>query len=229
MHPEDRPIHFATELFYPPFQIKIPVLQKLYYDLSLTPAAYHGADFAPPGPPRFHSRRGLNSQSLALFLPDRLVIVEEWVDIAFEQFLNKVREVARRTFDAFELSAYVAQTVTLRTVFALSNVPDARAFMLENICGLKEDILSVFGRPIGVGGMRFVFPPTPEKPEEVHLLVESFRHNVREVFVEVQTFLANVELSGRSLDTIIENIVKARRFIDERVRCFLEPYDRKPA
>ncbi|HOJ33771.1 MAG TPA: hypothetical protein PKY35_10475 [Candidatus Hydrogenedentes bacterium] len=230
MHPEDRPIHFSTELFYPPFQVKIPVLQKLYYELSQTPgASYQSADFAMPGPPRFFSRRSGNTQSIVLFLPDRLVVVEEWVDIPLESFLKKVLEVARRTFDAFELTAFVAQTVTLRTVFSLSDFQDARAFMLEQICGLTEEKLSSFGRPIGVGGMRFVFPPTPEDPEELHLLVESFRHNVHELFVEVQAFLANVEINGKSLERIVDNIRRVRAFIDGRVRSFLEPYDHKSA
>lgn len=123
MQHEDRLIHFSTELFFPPFQLKAPVLQRLYYELSQLPGmGYDSIELGKQGPPRFHSKRGEKTQSLAIFLPDRVLMVEEWVDMPLSVFLDKTREVARRMIDAFEFEAYTAQTATVRSTFAFNSL-----------------------------------------------------------------------------------------------------------
>mgnify|MGYP005855088175 FL=1 len=229
MQAVDRPIHFSTELFYPPFPLKTPVLQKLYYDLSRVPAAaYESADFGMPGPPRFYSRRANNAQSIALFLPDRLVVIEEWVDLPFERFLERVREVAERTLDAFEIGAFAAQTAVIRTTFALTHFNDARVFLIDHICGLEDRLGPFFGRPVGVGGIRFVFPPVPNHPGELHLIIESYRHSMNEVFVEAKTVYPDEEITLKGMEKAGENIIRVRRFISENVYPFLQQFDAAP-
>ncbi len=93
MQAEDRIIHVSTELLHPPAPKNPAALRKLYYELSETRAAYDSTDFSAPGQVRFHSRRGKQTQSIALFMPDRIVLIEEWADIALIDFLEKVRIV----------------------------------------------------------------------------------------------------------------------------------------
>jgi len=224
---EDRPIHFSTELMHPPSQLKIPVLQKLYYDLSQTRiTSYDSADFSMPTPPRFHSKRGPKAQSIALFLPDRIVLVEEWVDMPLSQFLEKAREVAGRVLEAFEIEAFVAQTAVVRTTFALSHHTDARTFLLDHACGMEGRIAPYFGRPLGTGGLRFVLPATPDHPGDLHVVVESFRYSPDQVFAEVKGVYPNQRITSASLDTLARNISHVRGFITHNVYQFLEQFDR---
>src|SRR5690606_18896376 len=138
----------------------------------------------------FHSQRG-RAQSLALFLPDRTMLIEEWVDLPLEDFLLKVEEVGRRVLTDLGAQQFLAQTVTLRTTFALSHYDDAKAFMLDRVCAQGGHIAAHFRRPISTGGLRLVFPETPEQPYTLQVLIESFRQNPREVYAEVKGLFNN--------------------------------------
>lgn len=224
MHAEDRLIHFSTELIHPPLQHKVPVLQKLYYDLSQTRAAYDSVDFSTQ-PLRFYSRRQGNAQSVALFLPDRLVLIEEWVDMALSDFVEKVREVSLRALAGLGMPFYAAQTVTLRSTFSLTHFDDARVFLLDHACGQAGRIGPHFQRPIGVGGLRFMLPETPDYPGTLHVLVESFRHNPRELFAEVKAIHGNLHIQPDCINGVLQNIQTTRAFIVNNLFPYLNQYD----
>lgn len=226
MQAEDRPIHFSTELIYAPFELKLPALQRLYYDLSQDPkAAYDNAELTPPGPPRFHSKRGEKAQSFALFLPDRLVAVEEWVDQPFARFLDRVRGIGAGFVNAFEIEGFVSQTATVRTTFGMTHFDDARQFLLDHVCNQTDRIWRHFQRPIGVGGIRFVLPGSAEHPGTLHVIIESYRYSRDEVFVEVKGLFGRPEVAERPTEDLIANIEGVRRFINEAVYPYLQQFD----
>jgi len=227
MHSEDRLIHFSTELIHPPVQHKVPALQKLYYELSQTRAAYESVDFSTQ-PLRFYSRRPANAQSVALFLPDRLVMIEEWADMALSDFLEKVREVSGRVLTGLGMPFFAAQTVTLRSTFSLTHFDDARIFLLDHACGQAGRIGPHFHRPIGVGGLRFMLPETPDHPGTLHVLVESFRHNPRELFAEVKAIHGSLQVRPDSVNSLIQHIQSTRAFIVHNLFPYLNQYDVPP-
>lgn len=224
MQSEDRLIHFSTELIHPPMRHKVPDLQKLYYDLTQTCAAYDSVDFSTPQY-RFYSRRPPNIQSVALFMPDRTVLIEEWADMPFSGFLEKVREVGLRAISVLNIPFFAAQTATLRSTFALSHFEDARIFLIDHACGQADRIGPYFRRPVAVGGLRFVLPETPDYPGTYHILIESFRHNSREIFVEVKTVFTNLRIDPENIMTATHNVVAARNFITKSIYPYLEQFD----
>lgn len=225
MQAEDRIIHFSAELIHRPTPIKKEALQKLYFELSQTRAAYDSTDFTVPIQPRFFSRRGGKAQSMCLFLPDRVLLVEEWADIPLSSFLEKVREVALRSLAAREVDKYVAHTGTIRSTFALTNFDDARVFLLDHLCAQEGRIGPFFQRPIAVGGLRFVLPETDEHPGMYHVLIESFRHSRNEVFVEVKGVFGRTPAGAEKVTLILDNIRSAREFISARVYPYLNQHD----
>lgn len=224
MHAEDRLIHFSTELMHAPVQHKVPALQKLYYDLSQTLAAYDSTDFSVPPQFRFHSRRD-KSHSVALFLPDRIVVIEEWAGIALSDFSEKIREVGLRALSGLGIAFFAAQTVTLRSTFSLTHFNDARVFLLDHMCGQADQIAPFLKRPVSTGGIRFVLPETPENPGTLHILIESFRHNVREVFVEVKGVYLNQRIDVTSIGTAQSRLQAVRAYICDNIFPYLNQYD----
>lgn len=225
MHAEDRLIHFSTELIHAPVTHAVPALQKLYYELSQTRAAYDSSDFSMSPQYKFYSRRGPKTQSIALFLPDRVVLVEEWADMALSDFHAKVREVAGRMLDSYGIPVFIAHTVTLRSTFVLTHFKDARVFLLDHLCQQKDRIGPYFRRPIATGGLRFVLPQTPENPGDFHVTIESFRHSINEIFVEVKGVFIKQHITKTELDTAIENAHRVRTFITDNVFPYLDQYD----
>ncbi len=225
MQREDRLIHFATELVHGPRQHERQALQKLYFDLSQMPhAAYDNIDFSQATHARFHSRRG-KAQSFVLFLPDRVLLGEEWSDIVLGDFLRKVDEIGKRVVTDLGASVINAQTATVRSTFALSHFDDARIFLLDHLCGQEGKIGPHFRRPMVTGGLRFVLPETPEHKGAYHVLIESFRHNAKEIFVEVKGVFANVGVDIENVHRLGENVTAVRKFILDSVFPFLDQYD----
>ena len=205
MQAEDRTIHFSVELIHPVIKHRKEDLQKLYFDLSQTRnASYDSTDFSNPIQTRFYSRRGKKSQSIALFLPDRVVLIEEWTDIPLSVFLEKVREVASRTLSQLRIPKFVVHTATIRSTFALTHFDDARIFLLDHACAQKNRITPHFQRPIAVGGLRFVLPETPQHPGSLTVLIESFKQSVHEVFVEAKGVFASAPVGTEELETLLE-------------------------
>lgn len=226
MQAEDRVIHFSTELIHPPVQHKKEVLQRLYFELSQTRlAAYDSTDFSNPAQVRFHSKRGKKSQSVAIFMPDRVVLVEEWADMAMNDFLEKVREVGSRALAARGLPCYVVHTATLRSTFALSHCDDARAFIIERCCGQQDKVNPFFQRPIATAGLRFVLPETNEDPGAFYVTAESFRHSRNEVFVEVKGIFGKRQVGAEEINVVLDNIRSVRSFISHRVYPYLNQFD----
>jgi hypothetical protein len=202
-------------------------LQKLYFDLSqVRAAAYDSTDFSVPQQFKFYSRHaGGKTQSVCLFLPDRLVLIEEWVDIPLSSFIDKVKEVAARAFDSLGLRPIIVQTATLRSTFALTHFDDARVFLLDHACQQDGHIAPHFQRPISTGGLRFVLPETPDHLGNFHVTIESYRHSNKEVFVEVKGIFANQQIGPAELARSAEHIRLVRSFISNHIFPFLNQYD----
>jgi hypothetical protein len=212
-------------LIHPPALHDKADLQRLYFELAQTPAAYDNTDFTVPGQPRFHSLRG-RTQSVASFVADRVVLIEEWADIPLADFLDKVREVTTRACDVLSIPVYPVQAVTLRSTFVLTHFVDARAFLLDHVCGQQGRIMPFFGRPIGTGGIRVEFPQTPDHPGDYHVLMQSFRNTINEVFVEVRAIFNGAPILRENLAPATENIAQVRSFITDKVFPYLNQYDR---
>lgn len=226
MQAEDRPIHFSAELLHWPTQHKIPVLQKLYFDLSqIREAAYDSTDFSVPGRFRFFSKRGNKTLSTFLFMADRFMLAEEWVDLPLSDFLTKLERAAGLAMDALLIPFFPAHTVTIRTTFALTHHSVARRFLLDRVCNQKDRLTPFFNRPISVGGIRLVFPETPLHLHTYTVAIESYRHSEFEVYVEVKGVFARQRVMRDSLSQIADNFRMTRDFISESIFPFLNQYD----
>ena len=229
MQSEDRVIHFSLELIHRPVEPRKDVLQRLYFELSQTRVgAYDSTDFTNMIQARFYSRRGKKTQSAALFLPDRVLLIEEWTDLALSEFLERAREVATRTLAVRGVPRYVAHTATVRSTFALTHYEDARVFLLDHACGQEGLIAPHFQRPVAVGGLRFVLPETNEHPGTFHVNIESFRYSRNEVFVEAKGVFGRVQVGSEDLDTVLDNVRTVRTFISDRVFPYLNQFDQPP-
>ncbi len=224
MQAEDRVIHFCVEMIHPPAPLKRQVLQQVYFDLSQTRVAYDSIDLADMAQARFYSRRG-KAQSLIVFLPDRVLMVEEWSDIPLSEFEEKVRVAAPVVLKARGAQQVIIHSATVRSTFALTHYDDARVFLLDNACSLEGHIAPHFKRPIATGGLRLVFPETNEHPGNLHVNIESFRHSTNEMFVEVKAIFGRQPVVSSDVAPIIKNLRETRAFITKRVFPFLQQFD----
>jgi len=226
MHSEDRSIHYSCEVFHAPLQHKQAAIQKLYFELSQTPgASYDNTNFTIPGQPRLFSKRGDKSQSIAVLLPDRVMIIEEWADCTLSDFCHRLQLVAEKAMEALGINAYIAQTITLRSTCGLTHFPAALPFLMDYACQQKGKIEPFFQRPLAIGGLKFVLPESPEHPGTFHIAIEPFRQEPREVFVEVKAAYRGQPIQAGDLDTIAERVTDARNFVTDSIYPYLNQFD----
>lgn len=231
MHAEDRIIHFSTELIHRPVPYRKDALQKLYFELSQTKSAYDSTDFTNPAQVKFYSRRPPRTQSLAVILPDRVLLVEEWTDMSLNEYLDKLRDVAPRILSAREVPAFAAHAATVRATFALTRrgpdapPPDGRNFLLDTVCGQAGKVTPYFRRPLAKAGLTFNFPPAPDDPGNMTVIIEPFMHSPGEMYVEVRGLFPQPTIDTENIDTLTQNVRAVRQFITDRVFPYLNQYD----
>lgn len=226
MHSEDRIIHFSAELIHRAVHYKKETLQKLYFDLSQTKNGYDSTDFTNPSQVKFYSRRGPRTQSVAIFLPDRVLLMEEWTDISLSEFVDKLRDFAPRVLAAREIPNFAAHAATVRSTFSLSaQQPDGRAFLLDTVCGQAGKITPYFRRPLAKAGLTFNFPQTPEHPGNFSVIIEPFMHSVNEMYIEAKGIFTQPAIDVENIDALADNVRAVREFITGRAFPFLNQYD----
>ena len=226
MHSEDRSIHYSSEVFHGPKQHKQADIQKLYYELSQSPGAgYDNTNFTIPGQPRLFSKRGQQSQSIAVFLPDRLMIIEEWADCTLSDYCQRLQLVVENAAEVLGVGPFVAQTVTLRSTCGLSHFQQALPFLMDHACQQQGKVDQFFQRPVAVGGLKFVLPESPEHPGTFHIAIEPFRQDPREVFVEVKAAYRGDPIQADDLDILAERVTSAREFVTDNIYPYLNQFD----
>ena len=226
MQSEDRAIHFGVELIHTPLRHKKDALQKLYYELSQTRhAAYDSTDFTNPAQTRFYSKSGQRAQSLCLFLPDRALILEEWAEIPLSAFLDRVEAIGSRVLALEGVKHFIAHTATIRSTFALSHVPDGRAFILEHMCGQEGRIGQYFQRPIAMAGLRFHFPEADEYPGNFQIAIEPFRQSRNEIYVEAKGIFTRQHVLPGGMDIVTDHCRGVRSFITDRIFPYMNQFD----
>jgi len=226
MQSEDRPIHFSTELVFVPRQFEKSALQKFYYDLTQIPGlGYDNSQFGTNPLAKFYTRRGPKAQSVVVVLPDRIGILEEWVDIPFSDFLNKVAIVGERALGELETGIFHTQTVMLRTTFGLTHFEDNRVFLLDYACAQEGKIAPFFRRPVATGSLRFVLPATPDHEGTLYITVEPFKDAKKELFVEVRGVFSSQQSAIKEASNFTSNALVCRDFINESVFPYLNQFD----
>lgn len=226
MQAEDRTIHFGVELIHTPLRHKKDALQKLYYELSQTRnAAYDSTDFTNPAQARFYSKSGQRTQSICLFLPDRILVIEEWADIPLSAFIERVEAIGSRMLEMDGVNRFIAHTATLRSTFALTHAQDGRVFILEHMCGQEGRIGQHFQRPIAMAGMRFHFPEADEYPGNFQVAIEPFRQSRNEIYVEAKGVFTRQPVEVGDMAIVSDHCRGVRAFITDRIFPYMNQFD----
>lgn len=224
MHYTPRTIAFLAELFHPPLTPDPNPIQRIHNQLfeggepayrSFAVTA-HGAELSNPG-----QRPG--EASSAIFLPDRIQFREELGGLTIEEFALRVQDLAQRATTELGIQVFTGHQVTIRTLVNPRNFFDSREFMKAAVFGL-DDETSVFERDPQLFGLRMVFPPDAERPNQHALRIESFAGDPRSIFIENQAGFAPI-LCARGLDPVAENVHATYAFLVEKAMPFLEGFD----
>ncbi len=93
----------------------------------------------------------------------------------------------------------------------------------ENRLGQSAKSLSIFGKPIRGGGLRFVLDalPTDEDPIQIDIKIELFLNDVKKIFVET-TFSWGKPNQPSPIINAADRLIGMNKYIEERVEGFIK-------
>ncbi|MBI5119232.1 hypothetical protein HZA56_22420 [Candidatus Poribacteria bacterium] len=139
--------------------------------------------------------------------------------VLFSKIAEAVGEIYIRIFTDPKPQVFAQKDGSIRKLYSCSpEYPHAFQYIWEKMLGKSPEELSVLGKPILGGGLRFVMPPTPNEPIETQVKIESFIQDPKLLWVEatmkwlqpeeVGTNFPAGELYARLNDFIDKNVAK---------------------
>jgi hypothetical protein len=159
-------------------------------------------------------------------LGDRIQLTEDHTGTSVDAFAKKVIAVLEVALPALKIPFLLVQQNSVRIVATPNNFRSASEFLALSLFKVDAEKLKPLGRPANVFGMRLLFPPTKEQPENYNVRVESYVRDAKALYIEnVGTFKAPIQTS--SLSIVETNLAKTSEFLTTNVMEFLSAYDQR--
>lgn len=222
-----RTIGYACELLHAPGTPDPAAVQKVHNRFFEAGApSYSSFAVTPIGPILTNpaARQGVVSQ--VAFLADRFQFREEMGGLTPDDFSARVQQIAEEVGSQRGIE-FLGQQVTIRTLVNPLHYRDARTLLSTGMLG-GDEAVSCFGKPPGLLGVRFAFPPDEESQAAHSVRIESYAQDSRSLFLETQGSFGREFLEAGSGATA-ENVLETYRFLIERSLRFVANFDRPAA
>ncbi len=228
MNYDIRTIAFLAEILHPPMDLDAKAIQSLHAELFDIPElAYRNFTLAPDGIHMTNPVDQPGAVSSVSFLLDRIQFREEMTGQTVEEFGKKIEGVLQRAAPRRNIPLATGQQFIVRSLLNPRFFQDSRDFLARAVCKIDPPDLESFGRPLGLFGLKVVFPQTPQETSLFSLRVESFNQDPRSIFVEnVGTFTHCMLPQG--MKELLGNLEATYNFLDQKATAFLARFDHSP-
>ncbi len=222
---DPRTIGLASEILFPPMDLDVQRVQAIHNLLYQDPGSrYQNFQVSQEGVQLSNPPEQPGQNSSVTFQPDRIAIQEELGPYLLEDYAQRVQRIAEVCMAELPLPMLVAQQHTIRMLVTPKNYKDSRDFLAGRVCGLSNEELHAFERPIGLFGIKLVFPAADAGDDFHALRIESFGEDPQSVFLEnVATFPRPIQ--PNELGSIEQTLESAQRFLMEKALAFLATRD----
>lgn len=183
---EPRTIAFGAEILHAPIAIESATVQSIHNSLyQRDGVGYQNFQVSKDGIHLSNPSQTPGTISTATYLPDRIVIREEFRPCTVEEFATRVVNVGAASYQFLGVGTSLAQQFWVRTLVNPRHSTDSRAFVAERFLAGGGDALSPFGRKLHSMGLRYTFLAGENQPGMFNLRVEPWTQDHRSLWVEV--------------------------------------------
>jgi len=227
---ELRPIHFRTELIFPPLNLsteeraqKHRARIKEVFDKVRTEKGidFNKMDVDAPSGPHLWSRRPSGHVTSYSFLGDRIKAQDEWTERTLSEFAQDVKNVMDVCFRVFRIPVVVIQSCVIRATAKPHPFTDSRNFLFSHGLGLTGRKMEVFGRPVHVAGINMLFPPAQDARDEQRVRIESYARDPSQLFLEVRSTFQASPIPPTNQSLLETNLDKCYEFLERHVCAFV--------
>ncbi len=229
MHPEPQTTYLHVELVHPPKNYHDKrVFDKVNLEIGEFSPAYSELKVFEGGHGARLTGKIEETRYLCEFRQDRLLVSEQNPRAGLPDFDQNLLKIVNLSLKTLEVQFFIAQSSIVRCVFMPSNFSDARVFLGERVCSLKEEISGLAkAGPIHIYGLKFVFPATPERRVAHNIRIESLAEDPGKIWVENVAAFASRPITPSDVRLISENLAETSRFLEEDIFGFLAQFDTK--
>jgi hypothetical protein len=229
MHPEPQTTYLRVELLHPPKDYRDKrVFDKVNLEIGEFAPVYSQLQVFGGGTGASLTGKVEETQYVCEFRRDRLLVSEHNPRLGLADFDQNLLKIVNLALKTLQVQFFIAQSSIVRCVFMPSNFSDARVFLGERVCSLKDEISALAkAGPMHIFGLRFVFPATPQRRLAHNVRVESLLEDPRKVWVENGAVFASRPITPAELSVISQNIRETSRFVEEDIFNFLAQFDTK--
>ncbi len=222
---DPRTIAYQAEILHPPTALRADAVQGIHNTLYRQPnLAYQNFQVAQDGIHLINLPQTPGQVSAVTFLPDRIVLREEFRSTTIEDFATRIVNVTRTAFQSLSIPVSLAQQFIVRSLITPRHSKDSREFLTERILGGGSSALDAFGRPLHSAGVRLQFPQTNEHRDTYHVRIETWHQDPRSVWIENTGSFAQ-PTTTENLPTLGEQLYATYRFLTGPISEFLSRHD----
>jgi len=229
---ELKPIHFSTDLIFPPFDLSTApsldrhrgrireVFEKVRGEKGIE---FNELNVHERDGPHLVTRGGSGNVRSYSFLPDRIRARDEWTERTLGEFAREVKEMVDVCFRVFSIPIIVSQSCVIRATAKPHGYEDSREFLFDhglNISGKR--VADLFGRPAHVAGIAIAFPLMKDTPDAHRVRIESYGRDPSLVFLEVSSSFHANPIPANDQDRLEKNLESCYEFMETRVRAFVD-------
>lgn len=229
MHPEVQTKYLHVELVHPPKNYPDKRLfDKINQEIGEFTPVFTQLQVLPQGTGAELRGKVGETGYFCRFGQDRVIVSEENPRSSVPEFQENALRIVNLALKTLLVQFFIAQTSIVRCVLVPSNYSDARLFLGEGVCSLKQQISNLAkAGPIHIFGLRLTFPATSQRQVAHNVRIESLAQDPRRIWVENVSVFASRPITPGDLSLIEENIQEANRFVEEDIRNFLAQFDKK--
>jgi len=162
-----------------------------------------------------------------VFTSNSILLVHEFINkISLDHFAKSASDIVSNAIQYLNIPIFVEQRYVVRCHANPLNLSDARKFITEKVCSIKESELNPYGRIVHGIGLRFFFPPTSNEPNEFDVKIESLLRDPRCLYLECMARFFQ-PLQKDSLDLMRTNLLSTKEFIYSNISDFLNQFNEK--
>ncbi|HLQ38516.1 MAG TPA: hypothetical protein VK348_11985 [Planctomycetota bacterium] len=222
---DPRTIAFHAEILYPPQQLRADVVQGIHNSLyKQPPLSYQNFQVAADGIHLTNLPQTPGMISIVTFLPDRMVLREEFRATTIEDFAMRVVEVASISFQALGIGTSLAQQFVVRSLVSPRHVRDGRELLAQRMVHDPEQGWRGFGRPLQSVGLHLSFPPTENQRENYQVRLETWHQDPRSVWIE-NTGVFAMPTASENLPNLGNYLLATYRFLTGPIGDYLARFD----
>lgn len=218
------PLSFIIELLNPPLKHQQQDILKLFTELKDIYANYN--TLTDTITELSYIDKKTQETKKLIIRNDKIILSNDLTSSTLNRFWKDASYIIEKSVSMLSIPIFFFRQYTIRFIASPLNEKDSRIFLGNRVCGLQDNKLKLFGRPIHGFGIRLVMPSIKSEQNEYNIRVESFLKDTKQIFLENQArFIAPIQLQKKYLDLIENEVNKTYEFLKNNIIGFLEQYN----